>query len=618
VAKDDTYVANRLPSGNNIICAFVCGKKMTPGSTADPLVAGDTSNDTVIVGHNGRIDRCAALVSNGVGTPQGSDSCTWKRTPYGAEKVSSWFSSSAGSGVAQTGQLCSVVVNGCPATDLGSPRTRFTTLLGQSPTETIQAGTDYLEGNIGNNIIYGEDGPAVIHAVTPNQTDPATVPNASTLYPQYAEFGANFTLSSECLPNAAYSAVHNQNILIGGYGGVGVNRNLHDLANGNASNDVLCGGFGDDAILGNRGLVGTQHATSASDPLSGAVTPTPFGNNASGPVTIGVTGGPPYGVLTIPSSGNTIYPVRLDVEYSDGLLVPVPNWNNPTATGQANQHDIIFGGGGNNSIHGSPGADFVIGDSGIHVAGTPVPCAAVPPSSAPPTPCAPTGDNIIFGGGGNDSIEGGAGNADIFGGAANKDIDVRRSDTTTAPKVDNNGVCMPLAFGTISVTPASLGAGNGYCAPNPSFPQYQWANQSYASRFPLPTGSVYDVDTSGRDNGGTASHTTVFGHVTITGLDRTIAQAQGFGDRMIGPNGSYNLYYVCPAAYGGYQIIRAFKPGLLTFMQQLAGMDGAYNVNQTAKPPTTPSSGDYEINFVYPTSGNTGSAYPTTTGHFTC
>jgi Ca2+-binding RTX toxin-like protein len=353
--------------------------------------------------------------------------------------------------------------------------------------------------------------------------------------------------------------------------------------------------------------------------LSGAVTPVPFSNAGGGPTTIGVTGGPPYGTLTVPGSGNTIYPVRLDVEYVDGVLTPVPNWNNPTATGQVNQHDVIFGGGGNNTIHGSPGADFIEGGDGMHIQGAPDPCAAVPPTpTAPAAGCAPTGDNIIFGGEGNSSVEGGPGNGDILGGPGNKDLNVKRVDTTIAPKVDDAGNCMPLAFPTINADPSSLGAANGYCATNPSFPQYQWANQSYASRFPAPNGKTYDYDPAGRDNGGTTSHTPVFGQVVISGMNRDLDQAQGFGDRMIGPNGAYNLFYVCPAAYGGYQIIRALKPALLSFEQQLASLDGAYNVNTTAKEPSSFGSGDYEIALVYSGSGNNGSAYPTTAGHFTC
>jgi hypothetical protein len=53
-------------------------------------------------------------------------------------------------------------------------------------------------------------------------------------------------------------------------------------------------------------------------------------------------------------------------------------------------------------------------------------------------------------------------------------------------------------------------------------------------------------------------------------------------------------------------------------MQQLARLDRAGNVNQTAKVPPTLSSGDTEVDFVYPGLGNNGPAYPDASGHFTC
>ncbi len=39
--------------------------------------------------------------------------------------------------------------------------------------------------------------------------------------------------------------------------------------------------------------------------------------------------------------------------------------------------------------------------------------------------------------------------------------------------------------------------------------------------------------------------------------------------------GAYNLFQICPAAYGGSQIIRAISPGVLIFFQRLGQADGA-------------------------------------------
>lgn len=525
----------------NIICGYYCGQSLTP--TSDP---GNSSDDDAIVANNGRIDRCPAAVSNGVGTPQGSSSCTWGRTSYGNEKASSFPNGTAGG--AQSGLICPTggpLVSGCPADPgLGAPVTRYITLLGQSPTETTHNGNDYVEGNGGNDVIYGEDGSDSIHGDTPAQDSPRL---------------------DECLATSDPQA--GQDIIVGGYG-----------------NDTLCGDGGDDAILGNRGLVTVV-------PFSGSVK------------TIGTTSGGPYGTLNLPSSGNTIYQVRLDVESVNGVLTPIPNWNNPTASGQATQHDVIFGGQGNDTLHGSPGDDFIQGDDGMHVAGQ---------------PASTGGDDILFGGGGNDSIEGGPGNDQVFGGVGNDDQDVIRTDTAIAPKVDEAGNCLPMAFPTISKSPSLVGTSAGYC------PLATWANVSYASRFPLVSGT-YDSDPGALDNGGQTSRTNVFGDILYGGANRDISQSQGnptgYGDRIVDANGAYNLEFVCPAAYGGSQIIRSLSPTMLTFIQQLALADGAYGVNQSKKAPTTLSSGDTEASIIYPGAANpdnAGSAYPTTAGHFTC
>jgi Ca2+-binding RTX toxin-like protein len=549
-AYTDAQAAN-MPDGTpagggttlgNIVCGFYCGQSLAPAPGA--------SDDDVVVANNGRIDRCKASVSGGVGTPQGSDGCTWTRSPYGNEKASSFPNGTAGG--AQAGTLCTAVGPGCPVVGLGDPRTRFVTLLGQSSSETTHNGNDYVEGNGGNDVLYGEDGSDSVHGDTPAPGSPRL---------------------DECLPTNDPAA--GQDVIVGGYG-----------------NDVLCGDGGDDAILGNRGLVG------AFNVASGTVAPVPFSSTTQ---TIGSTSGGPDGTLTLPTSGNTIYPVRLDVEYTNGVLTPVPNWNNPAASGQSNQHDIIFGGQGNDTIHGSPGDDFIQGDDGMHIA----------------TQSASTGgDDIIFGGGGNDSAEGGPGNDHVFGGGGNDDADVVRSDTAIAPKVDDAGNCLPIAFPTLTVAPSTL-AGNGFC------PLATWANTSYASRFPLASGT-YDSDPGALDNGGQTSKTKVFGDILYGGDNRDISQSQGtppgFGDRIIDELGAYNMEFVCPASYGGSQIIRSLSPGMLTFLQQLAANDGAYNVNQTNKPPTTLSSGDVEASIVYPSDvgANGGSAYPNTAGHFTC
>ena len=494
----------------NIICGYLCGQSTTA-----------SDNDT-IVGNNGRIDRCAATVSHGVGTPNGSDACTWTTTSYGVDKHSST------PGVPQDGGLGS--------TSLGAPITRYVTLLGQSPTETVENAGDYIEGNSGDDVIYGGDGADAIHGDTP---------------------AANSPRLDECLPTSDSTA--GQDIIIGGYG-----------------NDTLCGDGGNDGIVGTRG----------------SVTVVPFSNGKGGAVTIGGTNGAPYGTFTYPSSGNTIYQVDISQEYVDGVMTAIPNWNNPSAGGQSGQHDVIFGGQGNDTLHGSPGDDFIEGDDGMRVSGA---------------AAATGGDDIIFGDGGNDSMQGGPGNDHLYGGVGNDDSDVVRSDTGIALKTDDNRNCLPMLFPTIDVNPASMLAAEGCTTTG-------FGLQSYLSRFPLPGGATYSTDPGALDNGGTTKNTNVFGDIMYGGYNRDVYQSQSgaLGDRMIDDNGAYNLELVCPGAYGGWQINRALSPSLRTFVQQITQADGAIN---TA---TATSSGGVEASILTPGSGNNGPDYPTTPGHFTC
>ncbi|MGN6608390.1 MAG: calcium-binding protein, partial [Jatrophihabitans sp.] len=518
--KTNDDVAAATPSGTdagggqrdgNVLCGFVCG-----GSTA----AGD---DDVIAANNARIDRCPATVSGGKGTPAGSDACTWGTTDYGNEKVGS------APGVAQSGAIST--------TGLGVARTRYVTLLGQSPTNTTSDGNDYVEGDSGNDVLYGEDGSDAVHGDTPLAGSPRV---------------------DECLATGP-DANAGQDVIVGGYG-----------------SDTLCGDGGDDGIVGTRGLV----------------TIVPFAKG-SGPTTIGTTGGPPYGTFTYPSSGDTIDRVDLSKEYVNGVLTAVPNWNVATAAGQNSQHDVEFGGQGNDALHGSPGDDFLEGDDGPHVAGA---------------PASTGGDDVLFGGDGNDSLQGGPGNDHAWGGTGNDDLDLRRSDSGIALKVNESRACQAMLFPTLTVAPAALLAAEGCSSTG-------YGMQSYASRFPLVSGS-YDTDPGGDDNGGTGKNTSLFGDIMYGGFNRDVMQSQptGLGDRMIDDNGAYNLEYVCTAPYGGWQINRALSPGLRSFVQQLAQADGAVD------PATVTSSGGYEASIIYPgdAKGNAGQDYPGTPGHFTC
>ncbi|MFN2563316.1 MAG: calcium-binding protein, partial [Jatrophihabitans sp.] len=427
---------------------------------------------------------------------------------------------------------------GITNTSLGNVRTRYVTLLGQNSTQTTSNGNDYVEGDSGNDVIMAQDGSDAVHGDTPTGASPRL---------------------DECLPTSDPNA--GQDVIVGGYG-----------------NDVLCGDGGDDGVLGNRGTV----------------TVVPFAN---APTTIGTTGGAPYGTLKYPGSGNTIYQVNLSQESVNGVITAVPNWDKPTTTGQDKQHDIVFGGQGNDTLHGSPGDDFLQGDDGMHITGD---------------LAARGGDDIVFADRGNDSMQGGPGNDNLFGGAGNDDHDVIRSDAAIGLKVTDARACLPMMFPTISVSPNAMLAAEGCSAATLT----GFGIQSYASRFPLIGSATYDSDPGAGDNGGTTANTTVFGDLAYGGFNRDVFQSQatGIGDRMIDDFGAYNLEVACPGAYGGYQINRALSPTLRTFLQALSQADGALNTS------TPSSSGGTELSLIYAgdSKTNSGPDYPTTPGHFTC
>ncbi|MBV9789749.1 MAG: hypothetical protein JOZ51_16300, partial [Chloroflexi bacterium] len=86
------------------------------------------------------------------------------------------------------------------------------------------------------------------------------------------------------------------------------------------------------------------------------------------------------------------------------------------------------------------------------------------------------------------------------------------------------------------------------------------------------------------------------------------------GDRLIDWVGAYNVYYVCPGAYGERMITRSLSPGMIRFLQDLAQGDGASNTSN----PT--ASGYRELGMVFPQQAkdNSNPVHPDNPGHFTC
>jgi Ca2+-binding RTX toxin-like protein len=86
------------------------------------------------------------------------------------------------------------------------------------------------------------------------------------------------------------------------------------------------------------------------------------------------------------------------------------------------------------------------------------------------------------------------------------------------------------------------------------------------------------------------------------------------GDRLLDWVGSYNVYYVCPGAYGAETIIRSHTPSLADLLRAVAASDGAVDVTVAGASGYTELalvlSGDYN--------GNSHPIHPDSPGHFTC
>ena len=94
------------------------------------------------------------------------------------------------------------------------------------------------------------------------------------------------------------------------------------------------------------------------------------------------------------------------------------------------------------------------------------------------------------------------------------------------------------------------------------------------------------------------------------------------GDRLMDWSGVYNLYSHCNAAYGGFTDVRTHSPAVQDFLQQWAAGNGAgrpAGAGAVADSVTPGTSAYDELALAYPGSDNshaTGSAYPSTPGHF--
>jgi Ca2+-binding RTX toxin-like protein len=215
-------------------------------------------------------------------------------------------------------------------------------------------------------------------------------------------------------------------------------------------------------------------------------------------------------------------------------------------------NDIILGGDDRDSLHGADGDDILNGDGDA--------IALDSFNGVDPNPLTQDVDKV-FGGDGNDVIWGGRGDDNMWGGYGDDYLDVRpRSGLADWPDDP------PLwhTFGR--------------------FDFYQGLDLIYGG---------WDRDA-------------MQANVAAPGPRDT--------DRLIDWAGGYNVYYVCPAAYGEGTITRALQPGLRAWLQDVSDADGAF------LSATVGTSGFQELGYVFPSEirFNSHLPHPDHPGHFVC
>ena len=344
--------------------------------------------------------------------------------------------------------------------------------------------------------------------------------------------------------------------------------------------DLLFGEAGEDAILGDRGGVQNRYETGSRTVTSTLQMPpqVTYRSRLDGSVSREAD-------LLHDANGTSVGSVSAAAMPLDGITY--------------GGIDRIRGGDGNDSIHAGAGADLVNGD---------------------------TGGDYVFGGRGNDAMWGGQGRPCAEADAtcqADPGVNGEWVDHLMGGKDEDVIDWRPRGtYGTLSGT--------------------TYVNRT-CSTSAIPATTKKDGTTdpcswfemTGRDNdvaGNAQSRADNQHHQGIDwiygGWDRDVMQGDQSangpnpGDRLIDWSGVYNFYSHCNAAYGGFNDIRIPSPSMEAFVQQWATGLGAGRPLGTGTPAdvTVPGTSAYdELALVNNADGKghgTGSAYPTTPGHF--
>ncbi|MFI7463510.1 hypothetical protein [Nonomuraea sp. NPDC049646] len=450
-------------------------------------------------------------------------------------------------------------------------------LIGGSARQAAADGADAIEGGGGADVLLGDNG-SLVRTVTgdaekvyteryPAGQAPADATRVRGHDPALPGGSTRFCTQAQatCEPAGSYGADH----LYGDDGddalwGQDGDDTLHggqgdDDLFGELGDDDLSGGAGEDAMLGDRGGVLNERLDAADAQRLG--------------FTVSLNAPPKE---TYKGFQPGTYDRRTDLLHdTDG----------DTWTSAAMPHDgfakggadRMRGGPGRDSMHGGAGDDLVNGDSG--------------------------GDEV-FGGDGDDLLWGGKG--------CDPALDAATADCLTGGAFD------PAARGTGDrfVDHVFGGAGADLLDYNPrgSYP-------GSCAPGKMPEGELTTVvdpcawfRMTDKDNAATADDQHHQGvDWQYGGADRDVLQGDRTangpnpGDKMIDWNGGFNLYTHCGPANGGHNIVRQHSPAMLDFLARVAWGAGAGRTLGDA-------SGVREV--AVPASGDSGSPYPTSPGHF--
>ena len=523
--------------------------------------------------------------------------------------------------------------------------------IGGDAISPLTSGGDLLQGNAGNDRIFGQGN----GAQSPTQTDPADGRNNDFVGTDAADDDHDRSTGTadedDTLPN-----VWEGDTILGGDGDDEIEGNHgNDLIFGNGDqDDIAGGGSADDGKIWD-----TMRLSSGANLLDGA--DTIHGDDADATLGDGDVVVGDNGWITRPGrrwegtgpDGETMSLVDRVVS----MITTAPaddTFGNDYVAGNGG-HDEIYGQAGDDALEGEWGSDAMVGDLGF------VDTELLGDDGDPNVLCGPArfiepqqpfvgedvcqdgelfrlvtlyafddtgsdvveGDDVMLGGDGDDWMHGGAG-ADLMQGDGDggdevqaespleytTDIEDPNPASDDADRIfggdsNGNGTVDPVLGGDGDAIwggrgPDYLFGGNGDdmidVRPDGDFPD-TWAAWAEAD---IESYHGIDVAYGGWDQDALQVNVAANGPVE--------------GDRFLDWAGVYNITYLCPATYGAYVTVRGQPPQLLQWVFDLADASGADDSS------TLGTSGSNEVAMVdkKDVKDNTNPIYPGTPGHFTC